>query len=181
MAYDSKRGKLVLFGGLVYQPPIMNIQMFDDTWEYECCKLPTLYGRGTPHCNGEPQISGNSCPSIGNPNFAVDVQNALPCGPNTLAFMWLGVQQANTPLACANNPALSFTVNLVPVVAVSVPCAAPGSTSRQLPVPIPSLPILVGQNLFFQFLQAEFPTSCTQCGFLITGLTGSKGLDVLIQ
>jgi hypothetical protein len=132
----------------------------------------SAYGASTPGCAGPLPIGVTSVPQVGNAAFAITCGNAPPSTTGLLAFSGAGLVVPYTlgPLEIWIDPASPafFTV------------FAPSNASgvAQIPLPIPSVPGLVGQQAFAQFLWfgPNAPPPCPP-----TGLSASNALAITVQ
>jgi hypothetical protein len=95
-------------------------------------------------CGGStlPVASANGLPTLGNPGFAVTVSQALPL---SLAVPVGSEGSTNIPLGSGCQLLLDFPL----VLLAAAPIDALGDAST--PLPIPSIPALIGSSLFFQW------------------------------
>jgi hypothetical protein len=176
MAYDSSRQATVLFGGWNGSTAL------GDTGEYSCCQVPVPFGCETPHCNGAPRLSAAGCARVGSPQFAIEVQNAVPDAPGPAAGLLALSNQASagTSVPCTSSFAQRLCWNIVPIGADFL-VAVDASGRGTLPVPIPDDAALKGSRVYFQFLSYHPGKDCPCVVAPLLGFTSSQGLDVLVQ
>jgi hypothetical protein len=132
----------------------------------------SVYGASTPGCTGPLAIGVTSIPQVGNAAFALTCGNAPPSTTGLLAF-------SDAPLAMPL-VLLGIGIWIDPASLGYFTVFAPsnGSGVAQIPLPIPNVPGLVGQQAFAQFawLGPNSPPPCPA-----TGISASNALAITIQ
>ncbi len=130
-AYDRELRRTVLFGGDSYA----------DTWTYGAVRQTTVesFGRACPGSQGEMGLTAVGTPSLGNRHFALRVSSARG-GVTAAAALSATRVQLPLPGHC--------------ILYVQDPLIYPRPTDSRgvadLPLPIPTVPALVGADLFVQ-------------------------------
>jgi hypothetical protein len=132
----------------------------------------SVYGVSTPGCAGPLPIGVTSIPQVGNSAFAITCGNAPPSTTGLLAFS--GAPLA-TPLVFLG-AGIWIDVASGAFFTVFAPSNARGVA--QIPLPIPSVPALVGQQAFAQFAWVG-PNSPPPCP--PTGVSASNALAITVQ
>jgi hypothetical protein len=137
--------------------------------------LPTgaaSYGASSPGCAGALALGVTSAPTVGNASFSLICGNAPPNGTGVLGF-------SGAPLATSLS-ILGVQVWIDPgsPAFFTVPVGANAAGVAQVPVPIPSLPLLAGASVYAQlvFLGPASPPPCPPSGF-----SASTALAITVQ
>ncbi|MCB9880183.1 MAG: hypothetical protein H6832_00415 [Planctomycetes bacterium] len=118
--------------------------------------LTMNYGAG---CKGQggfvPKIGASSLPTVGNPNFRINVSSARP---QTFGILMWGSSDKNwgpvtLPFALVNIgiPNCTLLAEPLDLVAAQITGGSPGSGIGSLPFPIPPSSLLIGYNLYMQW------------------------------
>jgi hypothetical protein len=132
----------------------------------------SAYGASTPGCAGPLPIGVTSIPQVGNAAFALTCGNAPPSTTGLLAFS--GAPLA-TPLVFLG---AGIWIDLASPGFFTVFAPSNASGVAQIPLPIPSVPGLVGQQAFAQFAWVG-PNSPPPCP--PTGISASNALAITVQ
>jgi len=148
MAYDSARGRTVMFGGIFHQSPTK----FADTWEYIGPSLSTFtsFGKGCAATTTPTALSATTLPRIGT-TFTLSVSNLQPFYPGLLLFGFSNSTWNGVPLPLD----LSFLgmngCNLLVSWDLQVAFyAGPSGGTWDLPLPLPNDPTLAGLTFYNQ-------------------------------
>lgn len=118
------------------------------------------YGASTPGTGGvAPEIWAIGSPYVGNAQFAVRLEAALP---GSTAFLLIGTQKVDVPS--------SFHINVLPFFIT--PGLPTGPGSLVLPLAIPNLPVIQGFHAYFQWAVSDPNTAF--------GISASKGLEMIL-
>lgn len=124
----------------------------------------SFYGAGCAGVAGVPILRSNGVPSLGNGNFRIGVEDAAP---QALVALWWSSASASIPIAGSCN----LLVDPAPGLPVWPSFTSPNGT-RIEPLPIPNQPVLIGAELFCQWL-VEDAAGAPLPGFL--GLATTRG------
>lgn len=130
------------------------------------------YGNASSGCSGLPSIGALSWPQVGNAAFA------FTCTSAPLPPLGLGVAVLNLAPLPAAVPVLGIDLWVNPVNAPIVPVLANAFGTADLPLPLPSVPSLAGQQISaqFAFLDVVGPAPCTSQGW-----AASNAMVITIQ
>lgn len=121
-----------------------------------------VYGAASAGCNGEPRLTGNSTPDVGNEQFALVCDNA-DAGANGAAVLGLTRMSANV---------LGITVLVTPLAGALVPMTADVHGTAVARLPIPNDIALRGGAFHAQAIMLS------SCGS--QGLSASPGLTITV-
>jgi hypothetical protein len=132
------------------------------------------YGQGCAGSNGIPTLGSTQLPSLGNPNFTLDIAQGAS---SSSAFLFAALAPANPPVVVGGCSILLDVTSLTQLISIGfspfgpVPTGAAGTAVFPLPVP-PGVQYL-GATLYFQGAVTDLTTT--------NGFTLTNAVEVVIN
>ena len=174
MAYDSLRGRLVLFGGYWLHPTLLSQALRGDTWEFVVGTLPAQsqpYGSGC----GAPPLSLAAAPlsrPLPNTTFVADIGNATPFATGMAwgvsSQIYFSAGQLPIDMAPWGMPGCPLQTSADGVL----PCTTAGG-NVQFQLAVPNTAALFGVAIYLQAFSYRQGLNQQQIGV-------SNGLQVLV-